>query len=341
MREINLENYQVRTDLITDIISRRKIEGIEEIIKNVDNIKVSNVKVLKDNQELNKSKGNYTTIFFDDVTDNTNRNKVIEVFVNELKKILEDERINKDDSCLIVGLGNISSTPDSLGPKVANGVIITRHIYLLVGSLEKGYRITSMIVPGVMGNTGYDSSDSILGVIDKIKPKFIIAIDALASDRVDRVNKTIQITNTGINPGSGVGNRRIGLTKKTLGIPVIAIGVPTVVDATTIVLDTINYMIKHFSYNLKNIDNPNLKFIPSNMRNYLKEENLNLNFEQKKQLLGLVGSLDDVQLKTLLQEVLTPIGYNLMVTPKEVDFVIDKLKDVLISGINKSLHDIN
>ncbi len=341
MREINLENYRVRTDLITDVINNRNIDGIEEIVKEIDGIKVSNVRVLSDDTLLDKRKGDYTTIFFDDVTDSTNQRHVTDILTMELKEILKKEKIKDSDSCLIVGLGNISSTPDSLGPKVAHGVIVTRHIDLLVGSLEKGYRITSMIAPGVMGSTGYESTDCILGLIDKIKPSFIIAIDALASDKVDRVNKTIQITNTGINPGSGVGNKRIELSKDTLGIPVIALGIPTVVDAITIVIDTINYMMQHFSYNIKNINNKSLKFVPSLMRNYLKTDNDELNSKQKTELLGMIGNLNDYELKGLLKEVLTPIGYNLMVTPKEVDFVIDKLKEVLINGINNTLHNTN
>lgn len=339
MREINLANYQIRTDLITDIISKRNISGISEEIKAFGKIKVSNVIVNNEGEKIiNKKAGLYTTIFFDDVTDSNNRKEVSKIFLNELKKIIKKEEIKASDSILIIGLGNSKSTPDSLGPKVVEKVKITRHIYNYVGSLEKGYMITSGLIPGVMGNTGIETKDIILGVINKISPNLVIVIDALASDDIEKVNKTIQMTNTGIHPGSGVENNRGELSKYTLGVPVIAIGVPTVVDATTIVSSTINFMLKHFSYNIKHQNES--KFIPPQLRNYLVEKNLVLSLEEREKFLGLIGTLTDVELKTLLCEVLTPIGYNLMVTPKEIDFVIDRITEVIVYGIDNSLHQI-
>ncbi len=339
MREIDLSNYHIRTDLITDIISQKRFKGITEKIIKIDGLKVSNVLVNDEGSKLiNKKRGCYTTIFFDDVTDANNQKKLINVFTKELLKILKYCTISEHASCLIIGLGNYKSTPDSLGPLIFNNLIVTRHIYILTGSLEEGYRITSGLSPNVMGNTGIETKDIILGVVEKIKPDFIIAVDALASDSLDRVNKTIQISNTGIHPGSGVGNKREEISQEKLGIPVIAIGIPTVVDASTIVFDTINYMTKHFSYNIKNNDNPKLKFIPSYMQNYLSADNLTN--DERKIFLGLVGTLSNIEMKSLLLEVLTPIGYNLMVTPKEIDFVIEKLSNVIANGINKALHNI-
>ena len=163
-------------------------------------------------------------------------------------------------------------------------------------------------------------------------------IDALASSKIDRVNKTIQITDAGILPGSGVGNNREILNKDTFKIPVIAIGVPTIVDALTIVYDTFNYMKKKFSYNIDNVDSNKLKFVDSMHQNYLDTER-ELTKEEEEKILGMVGTLNDDEFKKLILEVLSPINYNLMVTPKEIDFVIDKLGLLIGNSINKVLHN--
>ena len=145
------------------------------------------------------------------------------------------------------------------------------------------------------------------------------------------------MTDTGIHPGSGVGNSRKEISKEILGIPVIAIGVPTTVDAVTIVSDTINYMYKHFSYTKENINNPSNKLMVSTP-NYLKKK-IKIDKGDKSKLLGLIGNLEDFEIKQLVFEVLSPVGYNLMVTPKEIDFLIEKLSYIIGEGINKSLHE--
>lgn len=334
MHRIDLKNYQIRTDLAIEATSSINLSNKKEHY--IDNIKVTNIYLDKENSKLiNKKIGNYTTIEFDDITDYNMKEKVKKVFSSELKKMLTKLKIDKNASCLILGLGNIDSTPDSLGPQSINNILVTRHLFDLT-KVEDGFRNVSAISPGVTGNTGIETSDIILGVIDKIKPDFVIAIDALASQSVERVNRTIQMTDTGIHPGSGIGNNRKEISKAILKIPVIAIGVPTVVDAVTIVSDTINYMQKHFIYMKNNIKKTN-KFIPLNKINYLKE-NIEINKEDKKNLFGMIGDLEDIEVKQLIYEVLSPIGYNLMVTPKEINFVMDKLSDIIGNGINRALH---
>lgn len=334
MHRIDLKNYQIRTDLAIEATSNINILNKKEY--SIDNIKVTNIYLDKESSNIiNKKIGNYTTIEFDDITDYKMKEKVKKIFSNELKKMLTKLKISKEASCLVLGLGNISSTPDSLGPQSINNILVTRHLFNLT-KVEEGFRNVSAISPGVTGNTGIETSDIILGIIDKIKPDFVIVIDALASQSVERVNKTIQMTDTGIHPGSGIGNNRKEISKETLNIPVIAIGIPTVVDAVTIVSDTINYMQKHFSYMKNNIKKTN-KFIPLSQINYLRE-NIEINKEDKKNLFGMIGNLEDIEIKQLIYEVLSPIGYNLMVTPKEIDFVIDKLSDIIGNGINCALH---
>ena len=340
MSTFDLKNYKVRTDLIVDSIDNVDIEGLNKEEKVFDNIKVTDITITKDIEGLNKKRGKYITISFEDVTDTTNRKKVENVLVQELKELINYLKIKPKDKCLVIGLGNYKSTPDSLGPKVVNNLIITRHLYLISDvDVEEGYRNVSAFAPGVMGTTGIEARDFIVGLCSEIKPDFVIAIDALASSSIDRVNKTIQMTNTGINPGSGVGNTRVEISKETIGIPVISIGIPSVVDAVTIVSDTLKYLLKKFSYSIENINNHANKLKPVTSINYLSEEVKELSSGDKEKILGFLGNLTEEEMHQLIFEVLSPIGYNLMVTPKEIDFVIDKLVQLLSTGINQSLHE--
>ena len=332
---VDLSKYQIRTDLAIESIKNIKNISKEKI---EENIKITNVVVDdKVSKVINKKKGNYITIEFDDVTDSSNYEKVKKIFIRELKNLLNLLKIDKEASCLIIGLGNSKSTPDSLGPLTINNIIVTNHLFEL-DELSNDYRRVSVLVPGVMGQTGLETSDVISSIVDKFKPDFIIIIDALASQSIERVNKTIQMTDTGIHPGSGIGNSRKEISKETLNIPCIAIGIPTVVDAITIVSDTINYMHKHYTYSKLNINKP-LNKLMAYSPNYLKEK-IELNKKDKETLLGIVGTLEENEIKQLLFEVLSPIGYNMMVTPKEVDFLIEKLSSLIGNGINEALHNI-
>ena len=339
MNEVDLSKYEIRTDLVVDLIEENQKFEEKKIYKDII---ISNIKLEKEDAlKLNKYEGEYTTIYFNDVTDSTNYNNVLKVFTEELKRIIKLSEIKDEYSCMIIGLGNEKVSADSLGVTIAKKVVVTKHIYDLTGSLEEGYRITTSFIPGVMGTTGIETSDIISAVIEKTKPDFLIVIDALASDSVDRLLKTIQITNTGINPGSGIGNNRKEISKKIFNIPVIAIGIPTVVSATTIVSDTISYMKKHFSYSIKNIDKKSDKLIPNAKINYLKDNIYNLSKEESSFFLGALGSLKKEEQRELINDVLTPIGYNLIVTPKEIDFIVEKLTDLVSNGINNSIHKIS
>lgn len=334
--EIDLSKFELRTDLAIESVPENiKIEKTEK-----ENIKISKIIIdEKKSKIINKKVGNYITIEFADITDTDNKEKVKKIFIEEVKELMKKLKIKEDDSCLIIGLGNQLSTPDSLGPKTINNLIITNHLYEL-GILDNGYRRVSAIKPGVMGETGIETSDIIKSISKETKPDFIIVIDALASSSIERVNKTIQITDTGIYPGSGIGNNRKEISKEILNIPVIAIGVPTTVDAVTIVSDTIKYLTKHYTYTRKNINNPINKLIIKGNINYLKKE-ITETKEEKKELLGLVGNLTEEEIKELIKETLTPIGYNFMVTPKEIDFIILKLCDIIGNGLNEVLHKKN
>ena len=334
--EIDLKNYQIRTDLIVEQVTDEN--NVSTKVYDENGIKITTVEVDKNmSEQINKKVGDYVTIEFDDVTDSHNQEIVKKIFSEQLSEIIKKAKIKDSDKCLIVGLGNDKSTPDSLGPLTIDKVLVTNHLFMY-GQVEEGFRSVSAIIPGVTGTTGIETSDLIKSIVDGIKPDFLIMIDALASQALDRVNKTIQISNTGIHPGSGVGNSRKEISKDTTGIPVIAIGIPTVVDAVTVVSDTINYMQKHYAFHKKFIKNPLSKLVSSTQINYLKKE-VDIEKEDKINLLGIVGSLNEMEIKQLILEVLTPIGYNLMVTPKEVDFIVEKLATILGEGINISLHE--
>ncbi len=208
---------------------------------------------------------------------------------------------------LIIGLGNWNATPDALGPKVVSQTMVTRHIFHYAPQeLKEGMRPVSALAPGVLGTTGIETAEIIKGVVEKIKPDLVIAIDSLAAKNVSRIGTTIQIANTGISPGSGVGNQRMGVNYESLGVPVIAIGVPTVVHGAVIAQDTIEQFLDQ------------LKTNPSLFKLY---NMLNPNFSQE-----------------VVQKVLEPFGGRLMVTPKEIDDLIRRAAKVIAGGITKALH---
>lgn len=331
--EIDLSKYNIRTDLLIDRVD--ELEKNNYIVENEtnDEIKINRIHV-KNPQREGKYQENYITISFEDITDHQNFTKVLESFQKELQLMLSALKLKDDYRVLVVGLGNRNSTPDSLGVKACDGILVTRHLFEL-NEASNAYRSVATFTPNVMGNTGIEGLDILKGLTQEVSFDLIIVIDALASSKVERLNKTIQITDTGIAPGSGIGNFRQEINQTNLNIPVIAIGIPTVVDATTIVSDTLSFLVKKIGYLKKS--NPKQKLKPIDRVNYLKEDLEELNTTEKNNLLGLLGSLNDEDLKDLIDEVLTPIGYNMMVTPKEIDFLIEKLALLISKGINQTL----
>src|SRR5699024_3070677 len=250
--------------------------------------------------------------------------------------------IKRGTKGLIVGLGNWNVTPDALGPMTVEKVMVTNHLFeLKYETVRDGYRPIAAISPGGMGVTGMETSNIILSIIEKFKPGFVIVIDALASRSIERINETIQITDTGIHPGSGVGNKRKEMSKESLGVPVIAVGVPTVVDAVTIASDTLDYLLKHMGREMKEKGTPKTSLLPENMP--IKHENLSdedlPDENDRSTLLGLVGNLSDQEKRFLLEEVLTPTGKNLIVTPKEIDGFMVDMAHLVAQGINAALHE--
>ncbi len=230
----------VRTDLALERaeIENKNIKGITIEEEKIDSITVSRMKILDREAEkrLQKPIGSYITLSVPRFTRNAGLDRqAVGCLAKELKRLLP-ERL---DSVLVAGLGNDSITPDSLGPKVAEKILATRHI---TGELASELGLSdlmpvSVLAPGVLGQTGIETGEIILGTVDRISPCAVIVIDALAARSLERLGCTVQMSDTGISPGAGVGNARMSITKQSLGIPVIAIGVPTVVDIKTMLYD--------------------------------------------------------------------------------------------------------
>lgn len=350
---IDVGRFTVRTDLALEareIVQEKAeqtgpIKGLAFNEEEIEGVKLTRMVI--DEQaakQLGKKAGAYLTYEVQGIRkQDTELQAIIErVFARTFAKFLKDHNIADDASCLVVGLGNWNVTPDALGPHAIENIMVTKHLFELQPyQVKEGYRPVSALSPGVMGVTGIETSDIILGVIEKTRPDFVIAIDALAARSIERVNTTIQIADTGIHPGSGVGNNRKELSMETLGIPVFAIGIPTVVDAVTIASDTLDMMLKHFGRELREKDKPSKALAPSGFsfgeRTVYTEADLPSE-EQKSSFLGLVGTLSDEEKRRFIKEVLGPTGHNMMVTPKEVDVFIEDMANVLASGLNAALH---
>lgn len=233
---------RLRTDLALEAreIAGEKVHGVEVYTKKYENMKVTRIDITSDKgaKEIGKEMGTYVTIelpaLTDDFKDTDERLKIIGNLIEEL--------LPDDGLILVAGLGNINITPDALGPKSTQGILATRHI---TGEIAKStgldaLRPVAVIAPGVLGQTGVETGELILSIAEKIKPAAIIAIDALASRRLERLGCTLQISNTGISPGAGVGNHRTKINQSTTGVPVISIGIPTVVDALTLATDILS-----------------------------------------------------------------------------------------------------
>ena len=259
MHEIDLNKKDLRTDLI-----------LEKQYKNLESktTKYKDIEIITTKYKNN----NYTTIYFNDATDKDNYLNLEKVLIKELKKYIN---IKENDTILVVGLGNSKSTPDALGPSTIDDILVTRHLKLL-NVLDKDYSVVSTFKPSVMGTTGIESIDLIKNIIKDIKATKVIAIDALKASKIERLVKTIQITDSGIHPGSGINNNRGEVSKNTMKTDVISIGIPTVVDLKTI-------------------------------------------------------------LESILEEEIE-LDENLILTPTDIDYQIEKLSKLLSISINKTLH---
>ena len=316
-----VEKYNIRTDLALEEKERFEsdqveVQGVvlEEEYDQEREIRVTTVRIETENgaKTMGKPVGTYLTIEAPNLSspDEGIHREVSEELAKYLIEVMEKiiPESEHDKEVLVIGLGNRQATPDALGPYVADNLNITRHIvkeYGKYAALEEMNCVVSAIVPGVIAQTGMETAEIIKGVVRETKPDLLIVIDALAARNSRRLNRTIQIADTGINPGSGVGNYRNAITKETIGVPVIAIGVPTVVDAVTIVSDTM--------------------------------ENLLSALETSESLKGVglvLGGYSEAEKYELIKELIAPNLNSMFMTPKDIDETVKRLSYTISEGLN-------
>ena len=249
-------NFQVRTDLalearesIGEAESELRGVSVEEYYRETEDVRVTKVTIDTRNaaKTMGKPMGIYVTMEAPAMVepDEDYHREISKCLAEELLKLLPEEE--EEQNILVVGLGNREVTADALGPQTVDNLYITRHIVREYGKAAYSCNrmpLLSALEPGVMAKTGMETAEIVKGVVSETKPDILIVVDALAARSTKRLNRTIQITNTGIQPGSGVGNHRNALTKESLGVPVIAIGIPTVVDSATIVMDAMEKLLE-------------------------------------------------------------------------------------------------
>ncbi len=311
--DLTLEAHELlREQSLKEKNEQQEIPGIRLENAGNDEIKITRVVVETPAGEkaIGKPMGNYVTLEIPGLRDNDQElyENTCKALGQELAGIL---KLGEKSMTLVVGLGNWNVTPDALGPKVVSSMMVTRHLLeYLPEQVDEGVRPVCAVAPGVLGITGIETGEIIRGIVERIRPDYVIAIDALASRKMERVNTTIQIADTGISPGSGVGNKRMELSRATLGIPVIAIGVPTVVDAATMANDTIDLVLDSM-----------IEQAPQGTEFY-----------------NMMKSIDRDEKYNMIKEVLEPYIGNLIVTPKEIDEVVKKVAKVIANGLNIALH---
>lgn len=309
----------IRTDLAIEARefyskqeNRGDIPGVEVDVNKQEDVTITRVKVVEDvgARIIGKPKGNYITLEVPKLRENDKdlQEEVGRLLAKEIGGIVH---LNDQSVILVVGLGNWNVTPDALGPRVVEHLMVTRHIKEYIpDQIDEGVRSVCAVAPGVLGITGIETSEIIKGIVDRVKPDLVIAIDALASRKMERISTTIQLADTGINPGSGVGNNRKELSRESMGVPVVAIGVPTVVDAATMASDTIDMAV----------------------------DSLIRESPKSGEFYNMLKDMDKTEKYKLINEVIYPYVGNLMVTPKEIDRLIDDIAVVIANGLNLALH---
>ena len=262
-------------------------------------------------EKMGKPIGTYITIESEAMKQNNTvaHTEIKAVFAEQLAKLT---RLDRGSVVLVVGLGNPRVTPDALGPQAISKLLVTRHLSEAIPpDLAGDIRPLCAVSPGVMGMTGIETAEIVKGIVDRVRPNLVIAIDALAARHTRRINATIQLSDTGISPGAGMGNKRKSIDMETLGVPVIAVGVPTVVDAATLVNDTMDSLL----------------------------DAIIAQTDHGTEFYDMLKNLESEDKHRIITECLHPFRGNMFVTPKEVDATIDRLSNVIAGGINIAMHE--
>ncbi|MEE0867731.1 MAG: GPR endopeptidase [Clostridia bacterium] len=300
-----------RTDLAIECCEMltEEIAGIETDERIEDKVKVTHIRITTEEgaKRIGKPVGNYVTIEIESLghEDDSVLERGARAVAAELRKMIKRDKCS---SVFVVGLGNQYITPDSIGPNVVSKLLVTRHIQN-IENLMHDYKSVSAIAPGVMGMTGIETGEIISGIKERVMPDLIIAVDALASRKLSRLGATVQLADTGINPGSGVGNNRKEISEKTMGVPVIAIGIPMVVDVSTVADDVID-----------------------SLNDYMR-------VHSEGALPEILQQLSDEERLLFIKEVLCDKDENMIVTPNDVDVLVKQASFIIAEGINQALHD--
>ncbi len=299
----------IRTDLAVEAreMRGRGVAGVESRSEEKEGVTVTTVEITSPEgaEKMGKPMGVYVTIETGDLAEAEARKAASDALARELGLMMEGKDCGH---VLVVGLGNDRMTPDSIGVNTARQIFVTRHLKEYMPEEFGSARTVSSVAPGVLGTTGIETGESVAGIAQRIGPTLIIAVDALASRSIARIGRTIQLTDTGISPGSGVGNSRKELSRATLGIPVLAVGIPMVADAATVADDAIGMVIKE-------------------MKDGAGDG-----------AVKLLQGLEDNDRYALIYEALEPNAANMFVTPKDVDAIADRAAEILRDGINYALH---
>ena len=315
-----LKSFSVRTDLAIEAreLAQQnaqeadRLDGVDVSTKEDPDYFLTHVRIHSEegSRLMGKPKGDYITLESEKLKENDAEchEKIIKILAENIRSLV---KFGEDDCILVAGLGNWNITPDALGPKVVSKILVTRHLQgTLPEEIEETVRPVAAVSPGVMGITGIETGEILKGIVDKLHPSLLIAIDALAARRSNRINAAIQMSDTGVAPGAGVGNQRMMLDKENLGIPVIAIGVPTVVDAATLVNDTMDRIL----------------------------EEMMQQTEKGSEFYKTLQSLEQEEKYQMIADILGPYTGNMFVTPKEVDAVVDRLANIIANAVNIAIH---
>ncbi|MFJ7949999.1 GPR endopeptidase [Lysinibacillus sp. NPDC096418] len=284
-------------------------------------VKITHVQVNDEGEkQIGKKEGQYITLSVPTLTpdDKDGFHQLGESLLKQFKKLHESIALGNDDKILIIGLGNRTITPDAVGPLVID------HLH----NLEQIDDKFVMYAPGVTGQTGYETGEFVAALAERIQPKLIIVIDALASRSSERLCKTIQLTNTGIHPGSGVGNQRQEISQEVLGVPVTAIGVPTVVDAPVLIADAVELMLRSIAARVAERGKPSAKLSLSSWRPDINKE---LDMSLVTPIFGEWATWSKEERHQLFEETIAASNAQLMVSPKEADAWVEKYAKLITS----------
>ena len=316
--------FEVRTDLAVE--EQESVAGDGGEIRGVSlrewhptdsHIRLTEVSILNEQgaKAMGKPMGTYLTLDVPEMAkkDESFHEEISEELARQLQILIERVCPKKKEkaSVLVVGLGNLSVTPDSLGPRVIENLRMTRHLLTEYGAEcceRHKLPIVSGIIPGVMAQTGMETAEIVKGIVEETKPDLVLAIDALAARNVRRLASTIQLTDTGIHPGSGVGNHRHSLTKASLGVPVAALGIPTVVGAAAIVHGTVETLVKTLAM-----------------------------YESTAGYGSYIEELDPESQYELIRELMEPEFGPMFVTPQDIDERVKRLSFTVSEGIHRAL----